>query len=109
MINGLWIVQFHGPQGNGGGVVVLIDGRVYGGDSGFSYVGSYELKAASFKGRVSVRNFDPAIANVLGVVGDFELLLEGTVQGLSISGTAALASAPGARIVVRLTKRSDLA
>ena len=108
MINGLWIVQFHGPQGNGGGVVVLIDGRVYGGDSGFSYVGSYELKAASFRGKVSVKNFDPAIANVLGVVGDFELLLEGTVQGLSISGTAALASAPNARIVVRLTKRSDL-
>jgi hypothetical protein len=108
MINGLWIVQFHGPQGNGGGIVVLIDGRVYGGDSGFYYLGSYELKDASFKGRVMVKNFDPALPNVLGIVGDFELLLEGTVQGPSIVGTGALASAPNARIVVRLTKRSDL-
>ncbi len=108
MTNGLWIVQFQGPQGSGGGVAVLMDGHVYGGDSGFFYAGSYEFKDDSFKGRVSVKNFDPAVPSVLGIVGDFELLIEGRVQGSTMSGTAALANAPNARMVVRLTKRLDL-
>ncbi len=42
MMDGLWIVQFHGPQGVGGGVVVLTRGQVLGGDSGFTYHGTYE-------------------------------------------------------------------
>jgi hypothetical protein len=107
MIDGLWTVQFHGPQGFGGGVVVLNEkGQVLGGDSGFFYAGSYQVSGDSFKGKVSVKNFDPAIPNVIGVVGDFDLLLEGKIQGASISGTGALATAPSAKIIVKLTKRA---
>jgi hypothetical protein len=107
VIDGLWTVQFHGPQGVGGGVVVLTRGHVLGGDSGFAYTGSYEVKENMLTGKVSVKNFDPSVANVLGIVGNFDLLLEGKVQGNSIVGTGALAIAPSARVVVRLTKHSD--
>jgi len=34
MVEGFWIVQFQGPQGNGGGVAVFVNGKVFGGDSG---------------------------------------------------------------------------
>ena len=108
MIDGLWTVHYFGPQGNGGGVVVLTKGQVLGGDSGFFYIGSFEERGDTFKGRVAVKNFDPSIPNVIGVVGDFELLIDGKVQGDSINGTGALATAPNAKIVVRLTKRKSL-
>jgi len=108
MVEGLWSVQYYGPQGNGGGVVIFINGRVFGGDNGFYYRGSYELKGDTLSARISVKNFDPSIPNVIGVVGDFDLLMEAKVQGDSINGTGALASAPGAKIAVRLTRRDTL-
>ena len=32
MLEGLWIVQYVGLQGSGGGAVVLVNGKVLGGD-----------------------------------------------------------------------------
>jgi hypothetical protein len=104
MTDGLWIVQFHGPQGVGGGVVVLTRGQVLGGDSGFTYSGTYELKDDVFKAKVHVKNFDSAIPNVVGIPGDFDLLVEGKMQGDNINGTGALTTHPDAKIVVRLAK-----
>jgi hypothetical protein len=108
MIDGLWVVQFHGPQGVGNGVVVFTKGQVLGGDDGFTYVGTYELRDDLLKARVSVKNFDSAVSNVLGIPGNFDLLVEGKVQGKDINGTGALANAPDSKIVVRLKKTADL-
>jgi hypothetical protein len=109
MIDGLWIVRYHGPQGVGAGVVVFTKGQVLGGDNGFTYNGSFELKDNTFKAKVSVKNFDLAIPNVLGIPGDFDLLLEGKVSNDKIEGTGALATHPEAKIVVRLAKFLSLA
>jgi len=108
MIEGLWVVQFHGPQGVGGGVVVLTKNQVLGGDSGFVYSGTYELKDNVFAGKVFVKNFDPKIPNVLGIPGDFNLLIEGKMESDTINGTGALANAPDSKIVIRLKKDTDL-
>lgn len=104
MLDGLWIVQYHGPQGVAGGVVVLTKGQVFGGDSGFTYVGSYELKGDLLNAKVSVKNFDPNVPNVLGVAGNFDLVIEGRVKNDSIDGTGALATHPDTMIVVRLSR-----
>jgi hypothetical protein len=108
MMEGLWIVQYHGPEGVGGGVVVFIKNQILGGDSGFSYSGTYEFKDNVFTGKVSVKNFDPNVPNVLGIPGDFNLLIEGKMEGDEITGTGALANAPDSKIVVRLRKDTDL-
>lgn len=108
MIDGLWIVQFHGPLGVGGGVAVFTRGQILGGDSGFTYRGTYELKDNVLKAKVSVGNFDFAASNVLGIPGNFDLLVEGKLQGNEITGTGALAKAPDSKIVVRLRKSTDL-
>jgi hypothetical protein len=107
-VDGFWIVQFEGIQGGGGGVAVLTKGQVFGGDSAYTYSGTYQTEGAAFKARVAVKNFLPGITNVLGVVGDFELSLTGTVEGAIMTGKAALVGQPGAGIVVRLTKRGEL-
>jgi hypothetical protein len=104
VLNGLWIVRYHGPQGVGGGVVVFTKEQVLGGDSGFAYQGSYELKGDVMKAKVAVTNFDPNVPNVLGVPGNFDLLIEGKVKNDTIEGTGALATHPDTKIVVQLSR-----
>jgi T3SS negative regulator,GrlR len=108
MIEGLWIVQFHGPQGVGHGVIVLVRGQVLGGDSGFAFTGTYELKESTFKARVSVKNIDPSIPNVLGFPGNFDLKVDGSLRGDEITGTGTLVQAPDSKIAMRLKKSADL-
>jgi hypothetical protein len=76
MVEGFWIVQFEGVQGNGGGVVIFLKGHVLGGDSGFIYTGTYETDEKTLSGRVLVHNFLPGVPSVLGIQGDVELILK---------------------------------
>jgi hypothetical protein len=108
MLDGLWIVQYHGPAGVGGGVVVFTKGQVLGGDSGFAYVGSYEEKGDVLKARVSATQFDPNITSVLGVPGNHDLLIEGKIKNDTIEGTGALVTHPDSKIVVRLRRHHKL-
>lgn len=109
MVEGFWIVQFEGvPGGSGGGVAALTKGQIFGGDTGYTYLGSYHADQTSIKARVTVHNFLPGVPNVLGVAGDFELSIAGTVQGDVIKGSASVAQAPGKGLAVRLTKRGTL-
>jgi hypothetical protein len=108
MVEGFWIVQYEGIQGNGGGVVVFMKGRVLGGDTGFIYTGSYKTDEQTISAQVSVRNFLPEVPNVLGVQGDLELALQGTVAAQVIRASASLANGGGAGLVLKLTKVSDL-
>ena len=108
MVDGFWIVQYEGMQGNGGGVVMFTKGRVFGGDTGYTYLGTYTTKGHSVRARVSVRNFIAGIPSVVGVTGDFELSIEGTVEGDTIRATGSLVGVQRPGIVLRLSKRSDL-
>jgi hypothetical protein len=108
VVEGFWIVQFEGVQGNGGGVVFFIKGRIYGGDSGFVYTGTYETDEKTITGTVKVRNFLPEVASVFGIPGDYELSLKGKVVGQQIEGSASLVNQEAMGIVVKLTKIGDL-
>lgn len=109
MIDGLWIVQYEGTAGGDGGVIVFVKGQVLGGDSAFVYTGTYQCDAATISARVLVRNFNPAIGNVLGIKGDFELTMQGTIRGGIIKGSASLVNQQGPGMVVKLTKITALA
>jgi len=109
VVEGLWIVQFQGMADSGGGVIVLVKGQVLGGDSAFVYTGSYETKGDTIAARALVRNFNPAIGNVHGIKGDFELTLRGTIQDGVIKGSASLVNQEGPGMVVKLTRITALA
>jgi hypothetical protein len=102
MIDGLWIVTYHGPAGVGSGVVVFTKGQVLGGDSGFAYVGTYEEKGDTLKAKVSTTQFDPNVPSVLGVPGNHDLLIEGKIKNGIIDGTGAMVTHPDSKIVVQL-------
>lgn len=67
MVEGLWIVQYVGLQGSGGGAIALVNGKILGGATGYLYIGTYEVKNNVLTGRVKVSNFLPEIPNVLGI------------------------------------------
>lgn len=107
-IQGLWIVQYVGLQGSGGGAIVLINGKILGGDTGYLYIGTYQVEGNVLSGRVKVSNFLPEIPNVLGIQGDFELDLRVPVAVPVMQGAMGLVGQPGAGIAVKLTKAADL-
>jgi hypothetical protein len=109
MVEGFWIVQFEGVRGNGSGVIVLLKGHVLGGDSGFVYTGAYESDGKTLLAQVSVRNFLPEVPSVLGVQGDVDLVLKGTVSENIIKAKASLANSDDViGLAVKLTRVSNL-
>jgi len=108
MVDGFWIVQYEGMQGNGGGVAMFIKGKLFGGDTGYTYMGSYQTQGDSLKADVMVRNFLPDIPNVTGVVGDFELKLDGKIEGDVIRATGSVKNLQAVGIAIKLTKRASL-
>jgi hypothetical protein len=109
MLDGFWIVDFHGPQGDGRGVAILKDGRVYGRDIGFAWTGSYEAKDGSFAAKIAVKNL-ANIPSVVGIVGDFDLAVNGNLDldGETVNGTASLAETPDVKMSVKLIRQSSL-
>lgn len=108
MVEGFWIVQYEGMKGNGGGVAMFIKGKIFGGDTGYTYTGSYQTQGDSVRAQVKVRNFLSDVPSVVGVVGDFESNIDGKLEGNVIRGTGSLSDSQAVGIALKLTKRADL-
>jgi hypothetical protein len=70
-------------------------------------MGTYEGDSV-VKARVLVQQFDPNVPNVLGVAGDFELLVSVTVKDNAMTGTAMLANQPARSLGIKLVRKSGL-
>jgi hypothetical protein len=108
MVEGFWIVQFEGTNGNGGGVAMFIKGRVFGGDSGSTYIGTYVENAKTIKARVRIHNYMPGAVSVIGVEGDYDLDVTGIVEGDVIKASGSPAGQQSAGLALRLTKAGAL-
>ena len=53
-MDGLWIARFSTPLNFGGGVAYFNDGRIYGGDSGYTYIGHFSTDGEALHADVSV-------------------------------------------------------
>jgi hypothetical protein len=109
MFEGLWIIQFAGMEGKGGGVAVLTKRRVLGGDGAFTYIGTYEESENAIRASIKVQNFAPGIGNVLGIKGDFQLDVTASLVNEGVmQGQGSTPSAPGFGLKVKLTRRAGL-
>ena len=106
MVDGFWTVQFQGVQGWGSGVLTLIGGQLFGGDTSFLYTGSYTLNGNQLQARVHVSRFAQGLPNVMGRE-QFDLEISGQVQGNSAN---VVGTVPGTqqRLSATLTKRGEL-
>lgn len=87
-IEALWTVRF-GQMGTPeasleGGVAVMESGRIFGGDSGYAYLGSYDLSGSTISGDLHIiRHGDPKHwQSVYGLQeAEFKAGFEGTRKG----------------------------
>jgi 2-keto-4-pentenoate hydratase/2-oxohepta-3-ene-1,7-dioic acid hydratase in catechol pathway len=105
-MEGFWTVAFKGIQGFGAGVATLIGGKVFGGDSGYLYTGTYTQQGNTLNARIHVKQYVQGVPNVMGRT-EFDLILTGTLSGNTITATGTIPGAPG-QLVGTLTKQQEL-
>jgi len=111
--NGLYTIETEmteGGRGRATGVIVLIDGRIAGGDSHFFYNGSYTAKDGKWRGELTTYEHAKS-AGVLPLFGGREVScgFTGTYgdDGVVANGTA-LVGKTSVLFRARLTFRSEL-
>ncbi|MCK1713784.1 MULTISPECIES: GrlR family regulatory protein [unclassified Bradyrhizobium] len=87
--DGKYAAWFRTPRGQGTGVVHLTEGRISGGDSFFTYGGSYRVDELHFSGVLTVHRYADGPPSVFGP-DEVEVNLSGACNGLvaTCSGTA---------------------
>ena len=109
MIEGLWVVQYSGIQGFDSGVIVLTAGKVLGGDNGFTYIGTYSASDAGLDATVRVHKFNPQIAGIVPLPGDYTLSLNLRWAGDGVlQGQGAVVDLHALGIAVKLTRHASL-
>lgn len=96
-----------------GGIVVMESGRIFGGDSVMAYLGHYEVDRGAITANVRswTWNFDVGEStNVFGMGGaiDYQVVLEGKVNGGVIEGDLWPKEMPGMRLKCRMEKIAEL-
>jgi T3SS negative regulator,GrlR len=89
-IEALYVVEFGDVGGQGyrnGGVAVLETNRIFGGDSGYYYVGTYNIKDNHIEATAKVVKHNPSFANVFGDASlSFNIKMSGTVDAGGMQG-----------------------
>ncbi len=107
-MNGLWTAEFGSSTGLfGGGVAVFRDGKIWGGDATYYYVGEYTLNGNVFKAILKISPFIHGAGSVFTTVGkDLTLDLEGTLTGEDQAiAQGRPRGVPGLNFGAKLTKR----
>lgn len=107
MVDGFWTIHYEAEGYRGAGVVVLFKGNLYGGDSGFTYLGSYSQAGDSVTAEIAARNFEPEVRSLMGL-SNYTLNLQGRVFGDVITGSATTPSRPGITLDIRMERRAAL-
>jgi hypothetical protein len=112
-VDGLWTVEFEVP-GSGhkvnAGVVLLQAGRIYGGDSGYYYLGSYVVTGDAVSGDVQATHYHGPATTAFGdTTTAFSVQLSGkqNPDGNEIVGTVTRPRL--GRVNLRMIKRVPLA
>lgn len=109
MVNGLWTIEFTSLNLVGKGVlVVLSDGKLLGGDSGYYYSGNFRVSGDAVSGTIGVTRFDRNSVSVFGDIDNFSLNFDGKVSGKSITGLASRTDVPSLKIKFVCNKKEEL-
>ena len=108
MVEGFWTVQADSLQGSTGGVAVFMKGSVFGGDSGFTYIGHYETNGKTIKARLTMHRFMPGVVGILEIVGDYQLDITGTMEGNVITASGVPVDLKAASLDLTLTRIANL-
>lgn len=115
-VEGMWLLRTSqdgaDQQMLAPGIIILESQRVFGGDSAYYHIGSYEMNGSEFRGSVRTRThtlYDDTV-NVFGMVGevDYEVVFVGELRGDEIVGRMCPVGAVELSQDMRLTKLAEL-
>ena len=92
--DGQYAAWFRTSLGEGTGIVQIADGRISGGDSFFTYGGSYDLDDDRFTAVLTTRRHAAGPLTVFGLE-EVEVKLAGKIQGTTARCTGVAEQAPG--------------
>jgi T3SS negative regulator,GrlR len=92
--DGRYAAWFRTSHGEGTGIVNLANGRISGGDSTFTYSGSYQVDDDRFTAALTTRRHAAGPPTVFGI-DEVEVKLTGKVNGMTASCRGTAQQAPG--------------
>jgi hypothetical protein len=104
--DGRYAVWFRTPRGEGTGVVHLANGRISGGDSFFTYSGSYKVDDNHFTAALTTTRYAEGPPTLFGL-DEVEVELAGTFKGRMASCSGAAKQAPGLPFTATLIASED--
>jgi hypothetical protein len=92
--DGRYTAWFRTSRGEGTGIVQLTNGRISGGDSFFTYGGSYEIDQDRFTAALTTKRHAAGPPTVFGL-DEVEIKLAGKIRGTMASCAGTSEQAPG--------------
>jgi len=92
--DGRYAAWFRTSRGEGTGIVDLANGKISGGDSIFTYSGSYEVDDDRFTAALTTRRHAAGPTTVFGI-DEVEVRLAGKINGITASCSGTAEQAPG--------------
>jgi hypothetical protein len=99
--DGRYAAWFRTSRGEGTCIVQLADGRISGGDSFFTYAGSYEADDDRFTAVLATKRHAEGPPTVFGL-DEVEIKLEGKIKGTTAACTGTAEQAPGVKFEATL-------
>jgi hypothetical protein len=101
--------DFTGPGFRNGGVVVLETNRIFGGDSGYYYIGTFSAKEGKLDGSARITKHNPAWMNAFGdASSEFDIRIAAIIKPDLIEGFMERCERPGMRLALRLIRKASL-
>lgn len=113
-VEGMYLVEFgdvalYGNSYRNGGVVVLETNRIFGGDSGYYYVGKFTIKDNQLEASAKIVKHDPNWTNAFGDASpEFKVKVQATVGNGTIQGFMERLDMPGITLPIRLSWKEAL-
>jgi hypothetical protein len=111
MLEAMYSIEFDSVSDSGYGVVIFETGRIFGGDSSFVYLGSYNVEKGILKAKVRVTNDRRLLPSIVGfdpftLVGEADMAGAASCTEFMMYGV--VAEAPALKIAVKFTRRAEL-
>src|SRR5271155_4255281 len=98
-LEALYVVEFGDIAGLGyrnGGIAILETERIFGGDSGYFYIGDYSVFGDRFEASVRITKHNPLWTNAFGDdAQQFAIRVIGPIEREAIAGTMERLDLPG--------------
>ena len=104
--DGRYAAWFRTPRGEGTGVVNLANGRITGGDSFFTYSGSYQIAEDRFTAALKTKRYAEGPPTLFGI-DEVEVELAGTFNGRMATCAGMARQAPGLSFAATLIASED--